>query len=82
MRMQVFRGTDACVSAVLDRDQTVADPHNVERGLFASATDGAKNALVVMPAPAPRLLRTPASVSPSSLLKEDSELVAVSEVGW
>jgi alpha-methylacyl-CoA racemase len=51
---QLYRGTDACVTPVLDFDEAAADPHNVERGLFRPL-GGALH-----PSPAPRFSRTPA----------------------
>lgn len=52
----IFAGSDACVTPVLDMDECLTHPANVERGVFAEC-DG-----VVGPAAAPRFSRTPASV--------------------
>ncbi|MBS0453796.1 MAG: CoA transferase [Proteobacteria bacterium] len=38
---QVFAGTDACVTPVLDLDEAPRHPHNVARGTFASQGEGA-----------------------------------------
>ncbi|HVS85434.1 MAG TPA: CaiB/BaiF CoA-transferase family protein [Gaiellaceae bacterium] len=48
---ELFAGTEACVSLVLDVDEAPLHPHNVARGTFV---DG-------VPAPAPRFSRTPAA---------------------
>jgi alpha-methylacyl-CoA racemase len=61
---QVYRGTDACVTPVLDFDEAAADPHNVERGLFQSVGG------VLHPSPAPRFSRT--SARPVSVPSPDS----------
>ncbi|WP_166354900.1 CaiB/BaiF CoA transferase family protein [Phytoactinopolyspora limicola] len=53
-------GTDACLSPVLLLDEAPAHPHNRARGTFMEF-DGA-----VLPAPAPRLSRTPAEARPAS----------------
>ncbi len=50
----VFDGTDACVAPVLDLDEAPRHPHNVERSMFVPGPNGAR-----LPAPAPRLSRTP-----------------------
>jgi len=47
---EVFEGTDACVSPVLDPVEAPSHPHHVARATFV---DG-------QPAPAPRFSRTPA----------------------
>ena len=49
---QIFCGTDACVSPVLNFDEVSAHTHNKERGVFISP-DG-----VLQSAPAPRFNRT------------------------
>lgn len=51
---EIFDGTDACVSAVLNFDEATTHSHNAERQLFIDV-DGVNH-----PAPAPRLSRTPA----------------------
>jgi alpha-methylacyl-CoA racemase len=50
-----FEDRDACVTPVLDWDEALVHPHNVERGTFVY--DGT----AVEPAPAPRFGRTPAT---------------------
>lgn len=51
---EVFDGTDACVTPVLNLDEAVIDAHNAERGVYVDV-DGISH-----PAPSPRLDRTPA----------------------
>ena len=48
---EVFDGTDACVSPVLDMGEAKDHPHNVSRGTFFGDP--------VQPAPGPRFSRTP-----------------------
>ena len=50
---EVFRGVDACVTPVLDRDEAPLYEHNRERGSFHEGTG--------LPLPAPKLDRTPAT---------------------
>jgi alpha-methylacyl-CoA racemase len=65
----VFDGTDACVSPVLDLDESVGSALARERGLFREI-DG-----VVGPEAAPRFSRTPARVRHGTLdpLEHSSE---------
>jgi alpha-methylacyl-CoA racemase len=74
---QVYRGTDACVTPVLDFDEAAADPHNVERGLFRPV-DGALH-----PFPAPRFSRTPARpvAVPSSASTKPGEVLGAWRTG-
>ena len=51
---EIYEGTDACVSPVLDLSEAPAHPHNVARGLFQDLMGNQ------VPGPAPRLQRTPA----------------------
>jgi alpha-methylacyl-CoA racemase len=51
---QVFAGTDACVSPVLELGEAPGHPHNAARGTFTDVGG------VAQPAPAPRFGRTPA----------------------
>ena len=53
----VFEGKDACVAPVLELNEVGTHPHNRERGLLMSI-DG-----LSLPAPSPRLSRTPAKVA-------------------
>ena len=53
---QVFDGTDACVTPVLNWEEAERHPHNVARGTFV------ERAGVVQPAPAPRMSGTPSSI--------------------
>ncbi|RZL80345.1 MAG: CoA transferase [Rhodococcus sp. (in: high G+C Gram-positive bacteria)] len=50
---EIYEGTDACVTPVLDFDEAAIHPHNAGRELYTDI-DGALH-----PAPAPRLSRTP-----------------------
>ncbi len=53
---QVFDGTDACVTPVLNWEEAARHPHNVARGAF-DEREG-----VFHPSPAPRLSGTPSSI--------------------
>ncbi|ROT97365.1 CoA transferase [Altererythrobacter sp. FM1] len=57
---QVFDGTDACVTPVLNWEEAERHPHNVARGTFV------EQAGVVQPSPAPRMLGTPSSIHAGS----------------
>ncbi len=50
----IFDGTDACVAPILGLDEAADHPANVARNVFVDGIGGKK-----MPAPAPRLSRTP-----------------------
>jgi alpha-methylacyl-CoA racemase len=50
----IFDGTDACVAPILNLDEAAAHPVNAARKVFVDGVGGAP-----MPAPAPRLSRTP-----------------------
>lgn len=53
---QVFRGTDACVTPVLELSESFSDVHVSARGCFAEIHG------TTHPAPAPRLSRTPGRI--------------------
>ena len=53
----VFAGSDACVAPVLSAAEAPDHPHNKARGTFTEVAG------VVQPAPAPRFLSTPGSIS-------------------
>jgi alpha-methylacyl-CoA racemase len=53
--LEVFEGTDACVTPVLSLGQAPHHPHNVTRGTFVDVGG------VTEPGPAPRFSRTPAA---------------------
>lgn len=53
---QVFDGTDACVTPVLNWEEAARHPHNVAREAFAQRNG------VVQPSPAPRMSSTPSSI--------------------
>jgi len=57
--VEVFAGSDACVTPVLEPGEAVSDPHNEARGTFVTV-DG-----ITQPAPAPRFSHT-AAPSPRS----------------
>jgi len=60
-----FAGTDACVTPVLTLSEAAQHPHHQARGTFAARLDGALTGAAAghaMPAPAPRLSRTPGTV--------------------
>jgi alpha-methylacyl-CoA racemase len=57
---EVFAGSDACVTPVLDLFEAPSHPHNVARGAFRDL-DG-----VAVPAPAPRFSATPSEFGTSS----------------
>lgn len=50
----IFDGTDACVAPILAIDEVASHPHSVERESFVAGVSGSP-----LPAPSPRLLRTP-----------------------
>ncbi|WP_144097523.1 CaiB/BaiF CoA transferase family protein [Croceicoccus sediminis] len=66
--VEVFDGTDACVTPVLSWDEAARHPHNVARETFGER-DG-----VVHPAPAPRLSGTPSSIRERSTASYDEML--------
>jgi alpha-methylacyl-CoA racemase len=73
--MEVFDGTDACVSPVLTPEEAAEDPHNVSRATFQ------KIAGVLQAGPAPRFSRTaPAVVSPPPSAGAHSDAI-LSELG-
>jgi alpha-methylacyl-CoA racemase len=60
-----FAGTDACVTPVLDLTEAASHPHHRARGTFAVPLEGPVPEEVAgrpMPAPAPRMSRTPGAV--------------------
>lgn len=52
----LLEGSDACFAPVLDLDEALGHPHNLARAAFVDVEG------VPLPAPAPRLSRTPAAV--------------------
>jgi len=52
---QIFEGSDACVTPIMELSEAVEHPHNKERKSFVKDVDGDYS-----PIPAPRLSRTPA----------------------
>ena len=63
---RMFEGSDACVSPVLTLAESVHAPHLAARGTF-SERDGR-----VVPAPAPRLLESPATLAPPARLDAEA----------
>ncbi|MCB2114781.1 MAG: CoA transferase [Rhodobacteraceae bacterium] len=64
---EVFAGTDACVTPVLNWDEALSDPHNRARNTFPEVGGMAQ------PAPAPRLSETPAGTpGPAGLPGDDA----------
>ncbi|KAL1458547.1 hypothetical protein WDU94_008685 [Cyamophila willieti] len=51
---EIFDQTDACVTPILSLSEATSHPHNVNRGSFIPNKEG-----LAVPAPAPRLSRTP-----------------------
>ncbi|RMF24235.1 MAG: CoA transferase, partial [Deltaproteobacteria bacterium] len=72
----VFDGTDACVAPVLDLDEAPKHPHNVARSTFVG---GPKDA--PLPAPAPRLSRTPGRAACDAPLPGQHSREIFSELG-
>jgi len=66
-----FDATDACVSPVLTLDEAAAHPHNIARGTFNGGD----------PAPAPRLLATPAAAPRATRAGADTDAV-LSDLGY
>ncbi|MCY1426856.1 hypothetical protein D9M71_426850 [compost metagenome] len=66
---KLLEGTDACFSPVLDFNEAPQHPHNQARGMFFES-DGA-----IMPSPAPRLSRTPAT--PGKIVKNGENTLEV-----
>ncbi|MGX4694440.1 CaiB/BaiF CoA transferase family protein [Streptomyces sp. JNUCC 63] len=64
---EIFDGTDACVTPVLNFSEAARDPHNAERAVFVDV-DG-----VLHPAPSPRLDRTPAR-RPGPSARENADI--------
>lgn len=71
---EIFDGTDACVTPVLNFPEAARNPHNAERGVYVDV-DG-----VLQPAPSPRLDRTPARL-PGFSVREGADIGEVL-AGW
>lgn len=56
----MFEGAEACVTPMLELDEAVCHPHNVEHGTFVDV-DG-----LVQPGVAPRFSRTPGGIKRSA----------------
>ncbi|MCU1396850.1 MAG: carnitine dehydratase [Ilumatobacteraceae bacterium] len=55
---ELLEGSEACFAPVLSPTEAMEHPHNVQRGTFVDVNG------VTLPAPAPRLSRTPAAARP------------------
>jgi alpha-methylacyl-CoA racemase len=53
---EILQGSDVCYAPVLNAQEAIEHPHNVERGTFVEVAG------LVQPGPAPRLSRTPGEV--------------------
>ncbi len=53
--VEIFEGTDACVTPVLSLDEVADHPHNASRKVYTKTP-------VLQPSPAPRFSRTPGSI--------------------
>jgi len=78
-----FEGTDACVTPVLDLDESPRHPHNVHRGTFSAqfAAPTTADDPRPMPGPAPRLSRTPGAVRRASPASGDDTRSVLIELG-
>jgi len=76
---EIFDGTDACVTPVVDTQQAHSHPHNVARSSFVKDPRSSKYS----PVPAPKLSRTPAvpSSSPDPSVGQHSVQV-LEEIGY
>jgi alpha-methylacyl-CoA racemase len=73
--VQVFEGSDACVSPVLSLAEAPLHPHNLARGSFVQAHG------LLQPAPAPRFSRTPsAPVQPLPVADQGAQ--SLQAWGW
>ena len=73
---EIFDGTDACVAPILWLDEMMDHPHNQERESFV---DVAGQGLV--PAPAPRLSRTPGTPPENFAVSAGDTRAVLSEYG-
>lgn len=73
----IFDGTDACVAPVLELGEVMEHPHNEARGLLRSGADGGP-----MPAPAPRLSRTPGDIRAGAPLQAADTRAVLGELGF
>jgi alpha-methylacyl-CoA racemase len=72
----VFDGTDACVAPVLTLGEAPMHAHNRRRGTFVRGLDD-----VEVPAPAPRLSRTPGAAASTAPLPGQDTISVLSELG-
>lgn len=71
----LLEGTDACFAPVLDFEEAISYPHNVERQIF-NKTDGQ-----VHPAASPRMSRTPGKAGSIHRVGSDADAL-LQEVGY
>ena len=67
--VEIFAGSDACLSPVLSLDEAPAHPHNVARATFPQGQGGPQ------PGPAPRFSRTPGEAGAPVRPGADTEAV-------
>jgi alpha-methylacyl-CoA racemase len=72
----IFDGTDACVAPILGLDEAADHPANVARKVFVEGIAGQP-----MPAPAPRLSRTPGHASTKAPLPGSDTDAVLAEAG-
>jgi len=72
----IFDGTDACVAPILGLDEAADHPANVARKVFVEGVGGHP-----MPAPAPRLSRTPGFGSASAPIPGTDTEAVLAEAG-
>lgn len=72
----IFDGTDACVAPILGLDEAASHPANVARNVFVEGVGGTP-----MPAPAPRLSRTPGFGSPTAPVPGADTATILGEAG-
>ena len=75
---KIFDGIDACVTPVLDWQEAPNHPHNKDRDVFRQKTDESEP---VVPNPAPKLSRTPATSQYGVGMDRDYVEMAVEVMG-
>ena len=80
--MEIFEGSDACVTPVLNPADAAVHPHNVARGLFYRESESSEAPATgrTTPSPAPRLSDTPANNERAAGV--DNHQVDSSTVNW
>ena len=72
----IYDGTDACVAPVLELNEVMDHAHNETRGLLVDTEAGGK-----LPAPAPRLSRTPGTAGNTASLQAADTRTVLAEFG-